>query len=144
MGKLFIVHPGGNHTYCCKECKTPIAAKKDFIDRCKTLVDGQGFLFSAGFNLKESHVSERIMAAADEDTNIVRYLSCLKCKSYMGWRWVLSYSVLYFSFATSVWRVKTWQHFLNFWYHMCVWTKNTEQGLATDVVLLKPSWNSSC
>ena len=86
MGKLFIVHPGGKQIYCCKECKTPIAAKRDFIDRCKTLIDGQGLLFSASCNIKESAVSERILAVAEDDYNIVRLLSCLKCKSNMGWR----------------------------------------------------------
>ena len=112
MGKLFIVHPGGKHIYSCKDCKTPIAAKRDFIDRCKTLVsarsfakllshltntlckvinqralqvNGQGLLFSSSCNVRESHMSERI-TAFDAEYNIVRLLSCLKCKAYMGWR----------------------------------------------------------
>lgn len=87
MGKLFLVHPGGKHIYCCKDCKTPIATKRDFIDRCKTIDAGHGLLFSASCNVKESKVSERILSPANEDVNIVRFLYCLKCKASMGWRY---------------------------------------------------------
>ena len=94
MGKLFIVHPGGQQIYCCKECKTPIAAKRDFIDHCKTLMDGNGLLFSASCNTKQSLESERILSTAEEDYNIVRLLSCLKCKSSMGWRWAVLFFLI--------------------------------------------------
>ena len=86
MGKLFIVHPDSKHVFGCKECRTPIVARQDFIGQCKTLIDGQGLLFSSSCNVKEAGQTERILSGADENSDIVRFLSCLKCKAYMGWR----------------------------------------------------------
>ena len=79
MGKLFIVYPGGSKVYCCKSCTTPVATREDKISNGKT---PHGFVFDRLYNVTEKHVPKRV----DVQDDLVRYVTCKKCHSLMGWR----------------------------------------------------------
>ncbi|KAI9499790.1 Yippee/Mis18 [Coemansia spiralis] len=88
MGYMHKVFLSGKGVYGCSSCETHLAKRDDITSRHYTGQYGRAVLLSNVVNVIYGEEEKRAMTTG---VHIVRDVSCMGCKKYVGWTYIKAY-----------------------------------------------------
>lgn len=78
----------GQRVFGCKECKTHLTTIENLVSRAFNGQHGRAYLFDLVTNVEEGEPEDRHMTTG---LHTVRDISCIKCKTTLGWKYDRAY-----------------------------------------------------